>query len=205
VRNSVDEASLLDALAKSKQSSHHRNSTKDCTDSACIKNEIIDLTSKKSSNLSGYLWKSSDESNNNIANNGSLAKYWFSLNTLSCNLLYWNEKYEQELGKFPMGKFPLAKCTQLVKDTCNTGGHNHYADAQNDLTFKLIFHQNAANSLVLSSTSKESKSSWCEAIKYAIDHLASQCSRCKPKLVVNPMVNGATSSSLQTGIQGTLY
>ena len=177
VRNSVDESTFL---------SDYNKKAKDTTDNS--RNEFIDLTTKKNlvttncSNISGYLLKSKDNSETLLLNE----KYWFSLNTNSCNLLYWNDKYEQDLGKFPLGKYELSKCSQLIKDV-QTTTINHYESSSNsDLAFKLTFHQNSSF-IILTASNKENKLSWCDTIKHTIDHISSNCTKCKPKLVVNPM------------------
>ncbi len=188
VRNSVDESGFL---------SDYNKKPKDTTDNS--KNEFIDLTTKKNSitnncsNVSGYLLKSKDNSETLLLNE----KYWFSLNTNSCNLLYWNDKYEQDLGKFPLGKYELSKCSQLIKDIQSTT-INHYEDnSSSDLAFKITFHQNSSF-ILLTASNKENKLSWCESIKYTIDHISSNCTKCKPKLVVNPMQSLNNNNSLNS-------
>lgn len=142
------------------------------------------------SNTSGYLWKLCEPSSNlsqlklaqsyyttakDIEHGGNkFEKFWFSLNTSLCCLIYWNDKYEQDLGKFPLGKYELAKCCQIGKET------------EDALDFKLLFHQ-GAGSITLKATSVEKRHIWIETLKQTIESLSSICSKCKPKLIVNPM------------------
>ncbi len=179
VRNSVDDSTFI---------ADHNKKFKDTTDNNS-KNEFIDLTTKKNllttncSNVSGFLLlKSKDNSEAFLLNE----KYWFSLNTNSCNLLYWNDKYEQDLGKFPLGKYELSKCSQLIKDIQTTTINHYENNISNDLAFKITFHQNSSY-IILTAANKENKLSWCESIKHTIDNISSNCTKCKPKLVVNPM------------------
>lgn len=152
------------------------------------------------SNTSGYLWKHRDSSTKSTSqsnlsqlklsttyhteNNDKFEKFWFSLNTSLCCLIYWNDKYEQDLGKFPLGKYELAKCCQVVESI--------------DSEFKVNFHQNSG-SITLKATSMEKKLAWVDSLKHTIDNLANICTKCKPKLIVNPMVNNTNNLSNQTG------
>ena len=159
-------------------------------------------SSFQTGNMCGYLWQSRDSSGGIKSTSSSslsqlklaamnqqggdpaeprqFEKFWFSLNASLCCLIYWHEKYEQDLGKFPVGKYELAKCCQVLKN----GGAS--ADLTDDTEFKLNLHQGAL-SLTLKATSLEKKLGWCEALKHAIENLASLCNKCKPKLIVNPM------------------
>ena len=88
-------------------------------------------------NLSGYLSKSRD------GESTSYEKYWFSLNTTLCTLMFWSDKYEQDLGKLPLGKYELSKCCQVTKDLAQAqqqsySYHNHYFTSQaKSFDFKL--------------------------------------------------------------------
>lgn len=176
--------------------------------------EIIDLTNKTnrliqhqrkstlnsnaSVNLSGYLWKTRDSystsnsfksTNNPINDNQQFERFWFSLNTNLCCLIYWNDKHEQDLGKFPVGKYELAKCCQIFQQ-------------HQQSEFKLTFHQNTV-SLNIRGNSIETTVNWYESIKHIIENLSSFCVKCKPKLVVNPMplsvgITSNSSTSSQT-------
>lgn len=142
------------------------------------------------SNMAGYLWKQSGSESNEPE---KFEKFWFSLNTSLCCLIYWNDKFEQDLGKFPIGKYELTKCCLAT-------------EFDESLEFKLTFHQNQ-NSLGLKATSMEKKASWLEAVRNTIDNISNICSKCKPKLIVNPMPLASQcaqqKSTLSTQIQSS--
>jgi len=122
-------------------------------------------------------------------------KFWFSLNkSLSC-LIYWHDKYEQDVGKFPLGKFELTKCCQLIYENANnlTSSTASVSDFQG-LEFKISFHQGTSTAH-FKAASMEKKIMWCEALKLTCEQIANICVKCKPKLIVNPMVSNSNSSA----------
>ena len=130
---------------------------------------------------SGYLWKQRE-------NSSEFEKFWFSLSQ-GC-LSYWSEKYEQEMGKSASGRIELAKCGLVLKE----------AQANE---FRISMHQGSSGSgVVFRAASAESKAAWCETLRHSIEHQAPLCTKCKPKLIVNPMPS-STSSSQQNSNFGT--
>jgi hypothetical protein len=131
-------------------------------------------------NISGYLWKLKDISNNQTSSgaNDNYTKYWFNLNTNMCCLTYWNDKHEQDIGKFPIGKYELYKCCQIVKDwhtesNTNASSMSRKKDkTQTDevLEFKINFHQNSS-SIHFKANNIENKVNWCDALKHTIENI----------------------------------
>jgi len=128
------------------------------------------------------------------AADGEFDKFWFSLNTgLSC-LFFWNDKYEQDLGKFPLGKFELTKCCQVVDENSGNNLTVATSSGSSGLVFKISFHQ-GANGVVLKATSADKKAMWCEALRHTCEQVAAVCAKCKPKLIVNPMVSSSSANT----------
>jgi hypothetical protein len=121
-----------------------------------LKSDVDPIRLNVITNPTGYLYKSSSGGCGG-SESGNFEKYWFSLNTALCTLMYWNDKYEQDLGKIPLGKYELNKCCQVSKDVSvpqsqsqtfngNNSGtsssssyHNHYhqINTNNCFDFKL--------------------------------------------------------------------
>lgn len=164
-------------------------------------------------NLAGYLWKLKDTQSSS-SDAEPYEKLWFSLNSNLCSLIYWNDKHEQDIGKYPLGKFELFKCCQVVKDLSTTSAASCLSSTTTStgnqqsklistttfdyLDFRLCFHQSSVNSITLRSSSLDNKISWCESLKYLIENLAAVCTKCKPKLVVNPMPLATASSTVSS-------
>jgi hypothetical protein len=187
-----------------------------------IKHQCSNAGNSLISNMCGYLWKFRTDStplNNQLNNKTALNttslpasiieqqwsskfdKCWFSLNqNLSC-LIYWRDKYEQDLGKFPVGKLELTKCCSIK---CSSDILSDSSDQQ-QLEFRIIFHQNPTNAVILRANCLQNKLSWCEALKHTIESISGICAKCKPKLIVNPMPlpQSPQSSSLSTTNQTT--
>ncbi|RNA12964.1 hypothetical protein BpHYR1_052466, partial [Brachionus plicatilis] len=73
-------------------------------------------------------------------------------------------------------KFELTKCCQIFANDQNSNTND----------FRLSFHQNTST-LTLRTSSHENKIGWCDSIRACIENQPNQCTKCKPKLVVNPM------------------
>lgn len=166
------------------------------------KSSIVSSSSAATAGISGYLWKSKESIDAAPSLSHQFEKCWFSLNANLCCLVYWHDKYEQDLGKLPLGKYELIKCTQVVKDHLQPQFyHNHYSNMQSlneSLDFKLCFHQNTTF-IVLRAMSPDNKASWCDTLRHTIENNSGVCSKCKPKLVVNPMPLMAFTNSLVIG------
>ena len=55
------------------------------------------------------------------------------------------------------------------------------------------------SSVCLSAASRDACATWCEAVRQCIEHVvAPACSRCKPKLIVNPMPLSSNSTTATT-------
>ena len=128
-----------------------KNDAADSSPLSTLKSDVDSIRVNVITNPTGYLYKSSGGG----PESGGYEKYWFSLNTALCTLMYWNDKYEQDLGKIPLGKYELNKCCQVSKDVgssqtqpqtfngTNSGisssYHNHYhqINTNNSFDFKL--------------------------------------------------------------------
>lgn len=187
ISNEEIHSKLLLSQQKFKSNVYNSNSNSNSNSSAPKRSSV---------NISSYLIKIKDPSHhfNHMLNDqhSQGEKYWFSLNSNLCCLMYWKDKYEQDIGKFPIGKFDFAKCCTILTGSSMNGHQSEHID--NNL-FKISFHQNAM-SITLKANSFETKLNWCESLKYMIENLANNCVRCsKPKLIVNPMPLISSSST----------
>lgn len=192
----------------------------DSTSSGIGPSSLSSMSSSSSSGptMTGYLWKSKDSlsSGNNSNSNGNngggggggmismmlsgeYSKYWFSLSPSLASLVYWLDKHEQDIGKYPLGKYELLKCTHVSSQPAA-----HGTDCS--LEFRVQFHQGQGGQLCLRAATVEAKLNWCEAIRRVIESPAAGgvCSKCKPKLVVNPMPLQPSPSSTTTSTQASL-
>ena len=163
---------------------------------------ISSSSSSSGPTMTGYLWKSKDSTSSlgvgsmmmmggNLG--GEFSKYWFSLSPSLASLVYWLDKHEQDIGKYPLGKYELLKCTHVSSQQTQGSGSDC------SLEFRVQFHQGQGGHLSLRAATVEAKLNWCDAIKRVSESsAASMCSKCKPKLVVNPMPLQPSPSSAST-------
>lgn len=78
----------------------------------------------------------------------------------------------------------MSKCCQIFPNEPNSNAND----------FRISFHQNSST-ITLRASSHENKITWCDSIRSCIENQLNQCTKCKPKLVVNPMPAFSSSTT----------